>query len=125
MAAIVGRMGVQPTSGRKEDSIRSWIKNPGPQTRDSFSKFQDTDNSMDNSAHKFGVNDSPEIQITRETGQAGVIGLQTVQTVKGETTLNSGRFVNKQQIDMQTPQNPKKNENEVIPSTAFFGRVQG
>ena len=65
---MVGRIGVQQTSGRKEDSIRSWIKNPGPLTRDSFSKFQETDNSMDNSAHKFGPNDSPEIMINKDAG---------------------------------------------------------
>ena len=39
-------------SGRKEDSIRSWIKNPGPLARDSFSKFHETDNSVENSAQK-------------------------------------------------------------------------
>ena len=69
---------------------------------------------MDNSAHKFGPNDSPEIIINKDAVQAGVTGLHTVQTVKGETTLNSGRFVNKQHIDMQTPQNPKQTTNEVI-----------
>ena len=65
VAAMMGRMGIQQTSGRKEDSIRSWIKNPGPLTRDSFSKFQETDNSMDNSAHKFLSNESPEMMINK------------------------------------------------------------
>ena len=80
---------------------------------------------MDNSAHKFHGNESPEIHINREAVHSGVTGLHIVQTVKGETTLSSGRFVNKQHLDMQTPQNPKQTNNEVVQSTAFFGGVQG
>ena len=65
---------VQQTSGRKEDSIRSWIKNPGPLTRDSFSKFHDTDNSMDNSAIKVPANESPDLVFNKDGTLAQVAG---------------------------------------------------
>ena len=75
-------------SGRKEDSIRSWIKNPGPLQRDSFSKFQETDNSIDNSGVKgtTTANLSPDLPVNKVYSSGGT------STIQEEIALTSGRM---------------------------------
>ncbi len=63
---------------RQNDSIRSWIKNPGPLTRESNSKFQETEHSVDHTSAMRQNDESPNM--TR--GDTATLGSNKANALK-------------------------------------------